>query len=86
MIILSDSALIAFDGEEATVTPLPEGFDPSDLALDEGYGAVVLSDEGSLAIACADGWEVRSPKSRSPVRRGSAASARTGCSRPATAS
>ena len=70
VIILSDSALIAFDGEEATVTPLPEGFDPSDLALDEGYGAVVLSDEGSLAIACADGWEVRSPEEPIPGSTG----------------
>lgn len=60
LLLLSDSALTAFDGTEAIVTALPEGFDPSDVALGDG-GPVLLSDEGSIAMATADGWDLRSP-------------------------
>lgn len=61
--LLSDSALIAFSGEgEAIVTPLPEGFLPSDLALDDQSSAAILAVDGSIALLSADGWDVRSPE------------------------
>lgn len=62
LLLLSDSALVSFDGTEAEMTPLPEGFDPAALALDAASAPAVLSETGSIAMLAGGAWDVRSPE------------------------
>ena len=70
LLLLSDSALVSFDGVEAEITPLPVGFEPAGLALDAAFSPVVLSGEGSIALLTGDAWDVRSPDAPAPGSAG----------------
>jgi len=61
VLLLSDSSLIEYtSGEEATITPLPEGFTPVALGV-SGEGRAVLGSDGGIAIAAAEGFEIARP-------------------------
>jgi hypothetical protein len=59
--LLSDDAVISFDGAEAVSTPLPEGFSAVDVAVSPASGTALLSADGWLALHDGTGWTVVEP-------------------------
>ncbi|NLP04814.1 hypothetical protein GX411_02530 [Candidatus Fermentibacteria bacterium] len=69
LLMLTSAGLVEFagTGDEASVTAVPEGFNPVSMALDAGETALLGSD-GSIALETGDGFEIARPgEPRSPA-------------------